>query len=409
MHAEIIAVGDELTSGQSLDTNSQWIAQRLDELGIETLYHSTVGDRMAPCVEVFRRAIARADLIVITGGLGPTDDDLTRDALAKAAGVELIRDEVQLEHIRNFFARRDWSMTPRNERQALVPVGGRAVRNPHGTAPGIDLEVARLGRTPSRLFALPGVPAEMRRMWEESVAPAILALLGERRRVILRRRINCFGAGESRIESMLPDLISRDRRPTVGITAGRGTITLRIAAEGANEDECRAAIEPVEELIRRKLGTLVFGVEDQRLQDAVARLLRQGGKTIFTAECATAGLIAQWLAGVENSADFYQGGMVLNVLNEPVEQAAINCRRQLRADYGLAIGLPIPAGTDAKNLPLPASGKGSGGDRILQVPVALASTDGVVAESIAYDDHPALEREFLAKRALNFVRLALLS
>ncbi len=272
MHAEILAIGDEITSGQLLDTNSQWLSQRLEELGIGVLFHSTVGDELEPCAEAFRGAIDRADLVIATGGLGPTADDLTREALALAAGRPLQLDRDALEQIRAMFARRKRPMPPQNELQAMFPTGSRVVRNPHGTAPGIDLDVPRAGRSASRVFCLPGVPAEMVEMWHDSLAAAI-GPLGQGRR-ILRRRINCFGAGESQIESMLPDLIRRGRRPTVGINASQTTIILRIAADGKTEAECAAAIEPTVATIRQCLGSLVFGEENDELQHVVVRLLR---------------------------------------------------------------------------------------------------------------------------------------
>ncbi len=148
MNAEVIAIGDEITSGQNLDTNSQWLSQRLEELGVRVLYHSTVGDELAAGVEVFRHAIARADVVLATGGLGPTADDLTRQALAEAAERPLQLDRDAMEHIRRLFASRNRPMPASNEQQAMFPAGSRVVRNPHGTAPGIDLEVAREGTVP---------------------------------------------------------------------------------------------------------------------------------------------------------------------------------------------------------------------------------------------------------------------
>ncbi len=384
MNAEVIAIGDEITSGQNLDTNSRWLSQRLEELGVRVLYHSTVGDELAPGVEVFRHAIARADVVVATGGLGPTADDLTREALAEAAGRPLQLDADALEHIRRMFAGRNRPMPASNERQAMFPSGSRVVRNPHGTAPGIDLEAVREGRSPCRVFCLPGVPAEMIEMWHDSVAAAIAEFIGGSRRVIRRRLIHCFGAGESQIEAMLPDLIRRGRRPTVGITASRATITLRITADGASEEECLAAIAAVEATIRQSLGKLVFGEGDDELQHVAVRLLGERGKTLATAECGTAGLVAAWLSAVDDAANVFRGGLVLAESTESADALATRCREQFHADYGLAIHV------ESRNVLL-----------------ALAGADGIAAKSLLDFIHPALSPVFRAKQALNFLRLAL--
>src|SRR6476620_7467760 len=191
MRAEIIAIGDELTSGQRLDTNSQWLSERLGEIGIPVAFHTTVGDDLENNVAVFRAAIDRADVVISTGGLGPTADDLTRDAIAAAAGVELVEDEAALAHIRALFARRRREMPARNKLQALFPRGSRVVPNPEGTAPGIDLMVPRGCGPPCRVIALPGVPAEMFSMWNETVGPA-LATTQPTKQVICHHRIKCF-------------------------------------------------------------------------------------------------------------------------------------------------------------------------------------------------------------------------
>ncbi len=403
MNAEIIAIGDEITSGQNLDTNSQWLSQRLEELGVRVLYHSTVGDELAPGIEVFRHAIGRADVVVATGGLGPTADDLTREALAQATGRPLQLDGDAIEYIRCMFASRNRSMPTSNELQAMFPAGSRMVRNPHGTAPGIDLEVAREGTvpifvpakmglsplskpTPCRVICLPGVPAEMVEMWHDSVAATIAAFIGGSRRVIRRRLIHCFGAGESQLEGMLPDLIRRGRRPTVGITASKATITLRITADGATEEECLAAIAPVEATIRQCLGTLVFGEGDDELQNVVVRLLQERGKTLATAECGTAGLMAAWLSGVDDAGAVFRGGLVLADSTESAETMAARCREQFHADYGLAIR-----------------------NESAIISVALAGAEGVESKRLPDFVHPALSHIFRAKQALNFLRLALLA
>jgi len=251
------------------------------------------------------------------------------------------------------------------------------------------------------VICLPGVPAEMIEMWRDSVAAAIAEFIGGSRRVIRRRLIHCFGAGESQVESMLPDLIRRGRRPTVGITASRATITLRITAEGGSEEECLAAIAPVEATIRQSLGTLVFGEGDDELQDVVVRLLRQHSKTLATAECGTAGLVAAWLSATDEAGDVFRGGLVLAEAPESPETTAARCREQFHADYGLAIRI----------LPSPASGRGAGGegDNPARISVALAAADGVQSSSLPDFVHPALSHIFRAKQALNFLRLTLLA
>ena len=204
------------------------------------------------------------------------------------------------------FARRNRPMPPQNELQAMFPAGSRVVQNPHGTAPGIDLEVPRDGRTPCRVICLPGVPAEMVEMWHDSVGATIGGFVGGGRRVIRRRRIHCFGAGESQIESMLPDLIRRGRQPTVGITASKATITLRIAAEGETEEECFAAMEPTVATIRavsRHAGLRRRGrrVAARRSFDCCAN----ARKRLPRPNAARAGLVAEWLAGVEQRRPTY--------------------------------------------------------------------------------------------------------
>ncbi len=398
MDAEVIAIGDEITSGQTLDTNSQWLSQRLEELGIRVLYHTTAGDELLPNVDVFRHAIERADVVIATGGLGPTADDLTREALAQATGRPLQLDPVALEYIRTLFARRHRPMPRQNELQAMFPEGSRVVYNPHGTAPGIDLEVPRAGKGSCRVICLPGVPAEMVEMWNDSVAATIKSLCGPGR-VIRRRSIRCFGAGESQIESMLPDLIRRGRQPTVGITASKATITLRIMAEGQTDAECEAAIGPVVETIKEALGNIVYGEETDELQDVVVRLLRRQKKTLVTCECATGGLLAEWLASVPDAGGTYLGGAVLTRMEETVEEVAVRHRRTYRADVALAVGPVVPA---SQGLPSDARGN------LPSVVVAMATGAGVEQKIIPLGIHPALEKIYAAKQALNCLRLALL-
>src|SRR5262245_41443416 len=353
MRAEIISIGDELTSGQRLDTNSQWLSERLNELGVAVAFHTTVGDNLQDNIAVFRTAIGRADVVVATGGLGPTADDLTRDAIAMTVGIELVQDDAALEHIRKLFARRGRPMPERNLLQAQFPRGSRVVPNPHGTAPGIDLTVSRECCPPCRVFALPGVPAEMFAMWHATVAPAIQAAKPAKR-VIRHRRIKCFGVGESDLEAMLPDMIRRQREPLVGITVSGATITLRITASGPNEAAVAKEMEPTVRQIYEILGALVFGEEEDELEHAVVGLLQARSETLAVAEWATDGLVSQWLAEVAPGSHCFRGGIIMrdaatteSLLRirvpsgteaEPAtaSQVARAAREKFGADWGLA-------------------------------------------------------------------------
>jgi nicotinamide-nucleotide amidase len=420
MRAEIIAIGDELTSGQRLDTNSQWLSERLGEIGIPVAFQTTVGDDLENNILVFKAAIDRADIVVASGGLGPTADDLTRDAIAAAAGVELYEDAGALEHIRSLFARRKREMPERNRLQAQFPRGSRVVPNPDGTAPGIDLTVPRSSRSPCRVIALPGVPAEMFAMWNETVAPALTASQGEKR-VICHRRIKCFGVGESDLEAMLPDMIRRKREPLVGITVHGATITLRITASGPNEDECLKLMQPTVAEIRQILGVLVFGEEDDELEHAVVRLLNERGRSMAVAEWATDGLVSEWLAEAAASSECFRMGIVMHgpaalrsVLQiepspdpaapEIASAMARAVQQKTGAEYGLGIAAFPKRGTET---PAPTAASHIDMNGTLQV--ALASGDNIRVKGFPIATHPSITKARSAKQALNMLRLALIN
>ena len=416
MHAEVVAIGDELTSGRRLDTNSQWLSQQLALLGVPVLHHATVGDELEAIVAVLAAACQRSDIVVVSGGLGPTADDLTRQALSTLTGRPLVQDDQVLDHIRALFVSRGRVMPERNVIQSHFPAGEPTDRQPARHGPGHSAwPSAQEGRAEVALFALPGVPAEMTEMWNASVAPAIAERLGPLRRVIRQREIRCFGAGESEIESRLPDLVRRGQDPVVGITASQATITLRVTAEGATVAECNAKIEPTVATIYGCLGPLIFGEGNEELQDAVACLLSDRGRTLATVEWGTAGLIASWLGGVPGSRGCYRGGLVVRDLQTlanslglsietPVGQAldqpllvthmANAVRERFASDYGLAVG-PFPPGDRA-----PVAGT--------SIYVAVTGRGQVVCEQFGFAAHPAIQRDRSAKQALNLMRLSLL-
>ncbi len=301
LQAEVLSIGDELTSGQRLDTNSQWLSARLAELGIRTIRHTTVGDDLAGGIEALQLAAGRADVVVVSGGLGPTLDDLTRQALAEAFDCPLELDAQSLEHIRHMFASRHRGMPERNQVQAMFPRGARVIPNPHGSAPGIDMPVDSPARR-SRIFALPGVPAELKEMWTRSVVPRIEAMLGASLAPWHYHAVKLFGIGESDVEVRLPDLIDRSRAPTVGITVSHATITLRIAARAQTDRLFSDLIAPTLNEIQQALGELIFGAGDDELEHAILRQLIQQRLTLATIEIGAASWISQWMLAAGQSA-----------------------------------------------------------------------------------------------------------
>jgi nicotinamide-nucleotide amidase len=388
LNAEIIAIGDELVTGQRLDTNSRWLSAELAILGIPVTFHTTAADTLEAGVEAFRNAVHRADIVISTGGLGPTADDLTRDVLAKVAGVPLELSPTALTAIESRFARRGVPCPESNRRQALFPLGSREIPNPNGTAPGIDMTVPVDGRT-SRVIALPGVPAELKPMWSTTVEPALIAMVPEQA-TIVQRRIKCFGAGESAIEAMLPDLVRRGRDPLVGITAHEATITLRIAARGRTEHECRQKIADTEQVIRACLGELVFGVEDEEIEDSAAASLAAGGLSLASSEIGTVGLVASlWATAEARRGGVYRGGQVYPTTVAAADAAdlARRCRSDFNADIGLGVG-PKRAGNEGREV----------------IDFAVATENRVTAFEHVVAGGPTLAATRAAKAAVDVVR-----
>jgi nicotinamide-nucleotide amidase len=402
MIGEVIAIGDELTTGERVDTNSAWLAAQLGDLGVNVMYHTTVGDDLEANVQVFRAALERADVIVTSGGLGPTADDLTRQAWAKTLGVSLEIDLPSLEHIRALFARRQRPMPPANEIQAMFPQGTRPLENRFGTAPGIAIVYPRPDRDVVRAFSLPGVPAEMKEIWSGSVREAIASAQPERRE-LHHRRIKCFGVGESDLEAMLPDLIRRGREPRVGITVSQATITLRISAWGPDRATALAFMEPTERLVHECLGDLIFGYEDEELPHAVARVLVEQRKTLATLEYGSGGLISHWLNELPNVATFFRGGEVRSNDNQTqdspslkeLEEGARQLQTRLQSDCTLAVG-KHPGGTSSSAEPN-------------QVAITTIVGAKCTSTTVPWSGHPAILKARIAKSALNLLRLQLLA
>jgi nicotinamide-nucleotide amidase len=301
--ASIVSIGNEVLSGQTIDTNASYLGHELLATGIPVVSSYTVGDDTDSIGRAFRRACGDADIVMATGGLGPTDDDVTRAALAKFLGSELRLEEELLRKIQGYFERRNVKMARRNEVQAYIPAGATALDNSIGTAPGIMAQAE--GKL---VIVLPGVPGEMRRMFEESVVDKLKDVSGDQAVVV--HKVRCFGAGESNIAELLGPLMQRGRNPLVNITASRGVITLHIIAMAGSKGDAERLAQEDEEVLREKLGVVVFGSGEQTLAEVVGQELKNRKKTISVAESCTGGVLAKLLTDIPGASSYFTQGWV---------------------------------------------------------------------------------------------------
>lgn len=414
MKAEIISIGSELISGQNLDTNSQWLSRELESLGIAVRFHTTLGDDLAENVAAFGVAVNRAELVVMTGGLGPTQDDLTREAVARVAGVPLVESPEALAAIAALFARRHRPMAERNRVQALFPVGSEVVPNPVGTAPGIWMRIGR-----ATVVCLPGVPSEMRTMYEEQIRPR-LSLIAGGGRVIVHHKINMFGRGESDVESAALDLTARGRVPEVGITAHDSTISFQITAQGTTSEEAWLSMQPTLALIRERFAELIVGEGARDVAEALLDQLVRTGATLATAESCTGGLIAHMITAQPGVSPYYPGGVV-SYANEAKDEllgvppALIEAHGAVSAEVAEAMAAGVrdrfhtTIGVSATGVAGPSGG--SAEKPVGLVYLGLATPDGRVQSrrlEIGPEQPRAIIQSRSAKNALNWVRLTLL-
>jgi nicotinamide-nucleotide amidase len=359
VRAEILGVGTELLLGQIANTNARWISERLAEIGVDVLHHEVVGDNFERIVEAFRLGLSRADVVIATGGLGPTQDDITRPALAAAAGVALVRLPATEERLRARWAATGREMPESNLVQADVPQGGREIAPVRGTAPGLAIEIGD-----GRIYALPGVPAEMVEMMEGTVLPELSALAGPS--TVVSRSLRCVGMAESKIADLLDDLFHGSMNPTVAYLAGGGEVKVRVTAKASTRGEAAALIDPVVEEAARRLGDVVFSTTDASLEEAVGELLRGSGLTLCCAESLTGGGLGARITSVPGASSYFLGAAVtysaaakravLGVSRETLEgpgpvsrecaaEMASGARRLFGAD--LAVALTGAAGPEA--------------------------------------------------------------
>jgi nicotinamide-nucleotide amidase len=334
-NAEIVAIGSELLLGQIVDTNSAWMAQRLTALGVNLYFKSVVGDNPARMREVIARAVERADIVITSGGIGPTQDDLTREIVAEVAGRKLTQDAGMLEQVEEHFRRRGRPMTPNNIRQSYMPEGAIPVKNPNGTAPSFIVEDPR-----AVIFSLPGVPVEMKWLFENEVEPYLRKKfhLAE---VIHYRVLKIVGIGESGVDDKVGHLIANSSNPTVGVLALPGQVDVRIAAKAANRAAAMRMIAPVEEEVRGLLGNAIFAADDDTMEHVTGKLLQQKNRTVAVCEDLTCGQLAERMQTA--SSESFGAGFICN--NEAALRALLK-RSQNTGKIDQALKDPI-ALTDA--------------------------------------------------------------
>jgi nicotinamide-nucleotide amidase len=302
LKAEILSIGTEILLGEIVDTNASYLAARLPPLGIDLYFKAVVGDNLDRLAETIGRARERSDIVICTGGLGPTEDDLTREAICAVLGEEPAVDEGLAADLRAFFSRRGYTMPERNVKQCWLIPSARAIPNPRGTAPGWWAE-----RDGKLIVAMPGPPTEMTRMWEQEVEPEL------RRRhigsVLIARTLKTAGVGEATVDEMLSPIL-KSQNPSIGIYARADGVQVRIAAKAPEEDEARRLIAPVEDEARRILGPAVWGADDDTFESVVCKMMQDRSATLATMESCTGGLLASTITDVAGAATFFKGGFV---------------------------------------------------------------------------------------------------
>jgi len=348
VRCDVLAIGTELLLGQIVDTNSSWIGEQLAMAGIDTCEHRKVGDNLERMVRCLRELLDRADAVIVCGGLGPTPDDVTREAIAAVMGVELERREELIEHIRQIFGGRGRPFPENNLRQADVPVGGDVIPNPIGTAPGLLCEVE--GKP---VYAVPGVPYEMTEMVNRYVLPDLLERSGERA-VIVSRSLKTWGTSESGLAEMIAERVDQQTNPTIAFLArGIEGIYVRMTAKASTEAEATALLDAEDVELRKVLGQLVFAVDDETMESEVLRLCEERGWTLGVAESLTGGFIGARLTNVPGASRTYRGAIAsyatdvkrsvlgvtaeLVVSEDAVKQMAVGAQRVLGADVGIAV------------------------------------------------------------------------
>ncbi|MFB0536625.1 MAG: CinA family nicotinamide mononucleotide deamidase-related protein [Anaerolineae bacterium] len=411
MQAEIVTIGTELLLGKIVDTNAAYLAQQLATIGLDLYYKTTVGDNEERITAVLQQGLARSDVVITSGGLGPTVDDVTRQAVARAAGRELVLDEKLLAQIEAHFARHGFTMSENNRRQAYIPQGAIPIENPVGTAPAFIVETVQ-----GLIVSLPGVPRELKYLMETRVIPFLREKLQMGQVIIKSKTLRTCGIGESTVDSRIGDLM-RSSNPTVGLAAHPGQTDVRITAKAENEAEADRLIAEMEEKLRERLGDVIYGIEAQKLEDVVAAMVGERGLSIAILETNTQGLIAQRLESASQDRPILRDSYVVSRPEDAVEiasslrsvieehglvspQAAMATAEYLRETTGADIGLAV-FGSMKQRQGLFAESAG-------ETHIALSTKEGTTQRAYKYGGTSELVRSWVSNTALDMVRRSLI-
>lgn len=362
MKAEIINVGSELLLGQIANINAQIISEELQKIGVNVYYHTCVGDNEDRLNDVFKTAFERSDVIILTGGLGPTEDDITKETVSSYLGIPLITDYDSLDRIKSYFASRNRNMSENNLKQAEIPKGSVAITNHYGTAPGIFLK--HKGRI---IVMLPGPPLEMKPMLKDVINSYLTDFSDS---TIYSRVMRFYGIGESQLEEKLKDLILTQSNPTIATLAKTGEVIVRLTAKAENNEKAKRLIKPVEEQIKKRLHKFLYAYGSDTIEEVVAKLLMQSSKTIAVAESCTGGLISNKLTNVSGISHVFDRGIISYsnkskmdllgvksltlkeygaVSEQTAQEMAIGVKNLANSDIGISVtGIAGPSGATSE-------------------------------------------------------------
>lgn len=327
LNAEIIAVGSELLLGQIANTNAQFISKELADIGVNVFYHSVAGDNENRLSSVIQTARSRSDLLIFTGGLGPTKDDLTKETIAKLFQKELVHDEAALEYITNYFVQTNREMTPNNKKQALIIEGSAVLPNDNGMAPGMAFTHGN-----NTCILLPGPPSEMRPMFNNYVIPFLYSKMDVQTK-FHSRVLKFFGIGESVLETKLQDLIEKQSNPTIAPLASEHEVTIRLTASHHSETEAKRLLDEVEQEVLSRTGSYFYGYDDETLENQTFDLLRDNKLTIASAESLTGGLFSKIITDFPGASSVFQGGTI--VYSSALKQSMLKVPQSLIKDHGV--------------------------------------------------------------------------